>query len=136
MTVMDAEGIYAAGGPSTLRMATRGAVRVLQREGRMDAMVPDVAVPLTRLANRLRATGEKAAANSILEHAVHDGVPATALAEAVQVATGDDFRGQFAPPPVQVGPNGELRVGPPPAADDLASTIELANYVRDRILTY
>lgn len=133
---MNAEEIYAAGGPSTLRMATRGAVRVLQREGRLQDMVPEIAVPLTRLANRLRATGDKAAANSILEHAVHDGVPAAALAEAVQVATGDDFLGRYAPAPVTVGPSGELRVGPPPAADDLAGAIELANYVRDRILIF
>jgi hypothetical protein len=35
---------------------------------------------------------------------------------------------------VTVGPSGQLRAGPPPAATDAASAIELANYLRNRII--
>jgi hypothetical protein len=136
VSVMNAEEIYAAGGPGALRLATRGAVKAAQRAGNMAPILPEVAVPLVRLANRLRSMGQKAEANSILEHAVHDGVQAAVLAEAVELATSEDHLDQFAPSPIFVGPLGELRAGPPPAADDLASAIELTNYVRDRLLTF
>lgn len=136
MTVMDAEAVYAAGGAGAIRMATRGAVRQAQREGHPERILTEVAVPLCRLANRLRAGGDKATANSILEHAVHDGVQAAVLAEAIQIASQEEFLGRWAPPPINVGPRGQLRVGPPPGASDLASAIELSNYVRDRLLSF
>lgn len=135
MAVMDAEGLYSMS-PNALRLATRGAVKTRQREGTMDTLVAEVAVPLVRLANRVRANGNAAAADSILEHAVHDGIPASALAEAVQAATADDHRDETAPPVITLGPRSELRVGPPPEASDLDSAIELANYVRNRLLIF
>lgn len=136
MAVIDAEGIYAAGGPNALRMAVRGGVKQRTREGRVEDVLTEIAVPVGRLAERLRANGQKAAANSMLEHAVHDGIPAAVLAEGVRLATREDFLGEVAPPPVTTGPKGELRVGPPPEAADLAGAIELANYVRNRLLTF
>jgi hypothetical protein len=134
--ILAAEDIFAAGGANALRLATRGAVKQHQRDGTMVDLVTDVAVPIVRLANRLRDNGDKGTANSILEHAVHDGIPSSILAEAIQIATSDDHLEEFAPPVVQVGPRGELRVGPPAEAHDLASAIQLTNYIRDRLLTF
>lgn len=132
---MNAEEIYAAGGERALRLATRGAVRQLTQQGRVADILVEVAIPVVRLANRLRAGGDKLTANNILEHAVHDGVQAAVLAEAIQVATGDDFRGDAAPVPLSVGTLG-LIAGPPPAATDLASALALINYLRDRLLSF
>lgn len=133
---MDAEGVYSAGGPNALRLATRGAVKLRQREGRTADILPEVAVPLGRLANRLRSDGQTSVANTMLEHAVHDGVSAAVLAQGIEQATGEDFLGAYAPPAIEVGPRGDLRVGPPPEATDLASAIELSNYVRNRLLDF
>lgn len=136
MTTLDAEAIYTTGGHNALRLAVRGAVRTAKREGRPDSvLVEEVAVPVVRLANRIRNGGDKAEANAILEHAVHDGLPAALLQEAIESAALADF--QTADPDVEitVGPHGGLVAGPPPAATDAASTMELANYLRDRLLS-
>lgn len=134
--MIDAEGIYAAGGGNALRVAVRGTVLRLIREGRQDAILTEVAVPVVDLANALRKRGDEGQATKLLEHAVHDGVQAAVLAEAVEHSTTATVADRGAPPVVNVDHRGALYVGPPPAAVDLASTLDLTNYLRDRLLTF
>jgi hypothetical protein len=136
MTVLNAEDVYAAGGPTALRLACRGAIRLLTQQGRAAEILMEVAVPIVDLANRLRAIGQKAEANGILEHAVHDGIQASVLAEAIEHSTTTTIRADATPAQLSVGPHGGLMAGPPPAATDLGSTMALANYVRDRLLSF
>jgi hypothetical protein len=136
MTFLNAEDIYAAGGEPAVRLAVRGAIRTLTRDGRANEILDEVAVPVVRLANRIRNDGNHGLANTILEHAVHDGIQAAVLADAIERATTTDVTSRYAPPEVTVGPHGGLMVGPPPAATDLASTAALANYIRDRLLSW
>lgn len=130
MTPIDAVSAYADG---TLRRIVVGRVRSIRREGRDGDLLDEVAIPLADLAAQLTAEGKEPEASRILEHAIHDGVSAANMAKAVAAhATAE------APPPgldeeIKVGPLGELRAGPPPPADDLASALALVNDLRDRL---
>lgn len=129
-TPIDAEALYASG---ALRPATVGRVNLLKREGRLAMdLSREVARPISRLADNLRRMGEAAEADLILRHAVHDGVEPTFLVVAVR----DETKATDLPPPPEDSlevASGVLRGGLPPVATDLASCIELANYLRGRV---
>ena len=132
MAEFNAEQAYNDG---TLRALTKGLVQRYIREGHALDILPDIAVPIVRLSESLRKMGLTAEANSILEHAVHDGVQPQVLAQAMAIFT----KQLIAPSPpdetLTIGPLAQIRVGPPPAGTDAASTQELANWLRDRALS-
>lgn len=132
--LLDAEAAYADG---SLRAQTVGLVKRFIREARPADILPNVAMPIARLANNLRRMGQQVTGDGILAHAVHDGVAPTLLVQAVaanelppELNLGDPTT------TVTVGPAGQLYAGPPPpvAATDPAAVAELANYLRGRII--
>lgn len=100
--LIDAEARYAEG---SLNGVVRGLAQRYLREHRLHDLVPEVAVPVLRLTDRLRATGDSAAADLVLAHAVHNGITPSMLQEA-QVM--DTTAGQDPPDQVTVGPNAAL----------------------------
>lgn len=128
-TPIDAEQLYAEG---SLRATTKGLVQRFKREGHPADILAEIAVPIARLVVRLRGIGAETVANQVLAHAVHDGVPASTLAQAFAEVEAADSQPAPVAETVTVGPNGELRAGPPPPATDLTSVLDLANYLRDR----
>jgi hypothetical protein len=128
---LDAETHYANG---VLRQQTAGLVRRLRQQGHPGDILPLVAVPIGRLAESLRRMGQAALADGILAHAVHDGVPPSALAQGIA---------QYATPPtlvfgdpaavMTVGPAGQITAGAPGPASDADSAAALANYLLERI---
>lgn len=130
MAAIDAEALYADG---TLRAVTSGLVKRYRRLGQVPLILTELAIPICRLAESLRRMGQGPEADSVLAHAVHDGIDPSVLAQAVAATAQPDV---ILPPAIEtvtVGPNGELRAGPPPAATDAASAAELANYLRSRL---
>jgi hypothetical protein len=110
-------------------------VRRLIREGQAPAILSLVAVPIARLAENLRRLGQTVEADSVLTHAVHDGVAPRLLLQAIaQNAT---------PPAIVLGDptsvmtvdpaTGAVTAGAPPAASDAESAATLANYLLERI---
>lgn len=131
MTPIDAIDAYEKG---TLRRTVVGRVRLLQREGRTADLLTEVARPLAALAEYLSDQGRLAEASSVLEHAIHDGVSPALMAQAI-AAHAIDSAGpaHTLTAELTVGPNGELRAGPPPPATDLGSALDLLNDLRDRL---
>lgn len=130
MAAIDAEQAYNDG---VLRQIVRGAVRQRLREGRALDILPEVAVPVARLADNVRRMGDKATADSILAHAVHDGIGPSVLAEAVR----DNTEAAVVLIPnagLVIGANAEIISSTPPAASDLSSALTLANYMRAQLI--
>lgn len=131
-TPIDAIAAYDDG---TLRAITRGRVNQLIREGHVTDILTEVAVPIAQLSEILNRIGETQAASDVLAHAVHDGIKPSVLAQAVALITADKLAPIQPNTSVSVGPLGQVRVGPPPAATNAASTQELANWLRDHTLS-
>lgn len=130
MTPIDAVGAYSDG---TLRRVTVGRVQLLRREGRVPDLRVEVAEPIAELAANLTAAGASAEASTVLEHAIHDGVPAAVMAQAVAAHATKDTQQVALAQTITVGPKGELRAGLPPAATDLSSALNLLNDLRHRL---
>jgi hypothetical protein len=74
----------------TLTAVVKGTVDRYQRTGAADRIIPDIAVPLVRLAARLVSSDDRPSGDNVLRHAVHDGVTPTNLVAAVAVDAATD----------------------------------------------